>query len=77
MKTGKAVTLQANGKKIQLYGASQEAPLVLYHAVMGEGKALWEACQKCDCPPFTLAVINGVNWDDEMTPWPIPPISKG
>ncbi|MCC8075081.1 MAG: alpha/beta hydrolase [Clostridiales bacterium] len=77
MKAEKAVTLQVNGKKIQVYCASQAAPLVIYHAVMGEGKALWQACQKLDCPAFSLAVINGVSWDDDMTPWPIPPISKG
>ncbi|MCD8383032.1 MAG: alpha/beta hydrolase [Clostridiales bacterium] len=77
MKTGNTATLQANGKKIQIYCASQAAPLVIYHAVMGEGKILWQACQKRGCPAFSLAVINGVNWDDEMTPWPIPPISKG
>ncbi len=77
MKAEKAVTLQVNGKKIQVYCASQAAPLVIYHAVMGEGKALWQACQKLDCPAFSLAVINGVSWDDDMTPWAIPPISKG
>ncbi|MCC8182716.1 MAG: alpha/beta hydrolase [Clostridiales bacterium] len=77
MKAEKAVTLQANGKKIQVYRATQAAPLVIYHAVMGEGKALWQACQKPDCPAFSLAVINGVSWDDDMTPWAIPPISKG
>ncbi|MCD7821200.1 MAG: alpha/beta hydrolase [Clostridiales bacterium] len=76
MKAEKTAALQTGGKKIQIYCASQAAPLVIYHAVMGEGKALWQACQKLDCPAFSLAVVNGVNWDDEMTPWPIPPISK-
>lgn len=70
------VTLPINGKKIQLCCADQPAPLVIYHAVMGEGKALWQACQKLGCPSFSLAVVNGIDWNDEMTPWPIPPISK-
>ncbi len=69
-------TFQIQDKKIQLYCASQAAPLVIYHAVMGEGKAVWQSCRKLECPEFSLAVINGVKWDDEMTPWPIPPISK-
>lgn len=75
MKAEKAVTLQADGKKIQVYCASQPAPLVIYHAAMRERKALWQDCQKLDCPVFSLAVINGVSWDDDMTPWAIPPIS--
>ncbi|MCD8197360.1 MAG: alpha/beta hydrolase [Lachnospiraceae bacterium] len=77
MREEKAVKLCYGGKTIQLYRAPQAAPLVIYHAVMGEGKKLWQDCQKLGCPEFSLAVINGVDWDDEMTPWPIPPIAKG
>ncbi|MCD8018403.1 MAG: alpha/beta hydrolase [Clostridiales bacterium] len=77
MKTEKPITLQSNYKKIQLYCAPQTAPLVIYHAVRGEGSSLWKTCQKLNCPDFSLAVINDVDWNDEMSPWPIPPISKG
>lgn len=76
MRTENKTTLLLHGKTIQLFCAPQAAPLVVYHAVMGEGEKLWRTCQKNGCPPFSLAVINGINWDDEMTPWPIPPISK-
>lgn len=69
-------TLKLCEKKVELYSASQPSPLVIYHAVMGEGNALWQACKKINCPMFSLAVINGVKWDDDMTPWPIPAISK-
>lgn len=64
-------------KSIQIYPAAKEAPLVIYHAVRGEGKALFQDCQRACCTDFSLAVVNDVNWDDEMTPWPIPPISFG
>ncbi|MCC8163527.1 MAG: alpha/beta hydrolase [Lachnospiraceae bacterium] len=77
MKEEKEAKLCYGGKTIHLYRASQAAPLVIYHAVMGEGKKLWQDCQKSGCPEFSLAVINGVDWDDELTPWPIPPIAKG
>lgn len=77
MKTENKTTLRLHGKTIQLFAASQTAPLVVYHAVMSEGKKLWQVCQKNGCPPFSLAVINGINWNDDMTPWPIPAISKG
>lgn len=45
MKEEKAVKLCYGGKTIHLYRASQAAPLVIYHAVMGEGKKLWQDCQ--------------------------------
>lgn len=69
--------LEAAGKRIQLYMAEKaSAPLVVYHAVHGEGDSLHEACRKAGCPDFSLAVVNDIRWDDEMSPWAIPPVSK-
>lgn len=36
-----------------------------------------KALSNIDTPPFALIAISGLNWDDDMTPWPCPPISKG
>lgn len=76
MNAEKILSLQTGGKTVQIFCSHKSAPLVVYHAVRGEGKKLWNACEKAGCPDFSLAVINGVNWDDEMTPWPISPISE-
>jgi predicted alpha/beta superfamily hydrolase len=68
--------ITAAGKHVELFGVLQgAAPLVIYHAVHGEGNALWNACKDLSCPSFSLAVINDVRWNDEMSPWAIPPLS--
>ncbi len=54
MKEEKAVKLSCGDKTIQIYRAPQAAPLVIYHAVMGEGKKLWQDCQKIGCPVIPL-----------------------
>ena len=71
--------ITAAGKRIEIFGGMQsdrkiELPLVIYHAVHGEGSRVWEECRNIKCPPFLFAVINDVNWNKEMSPWEIPPI---
>lgn len=76
MKMDDAIIFKSNQKRIQLYPSSQGGPLVIYHAVHGEGEDLWKSCQQMNCPAFSLAIINDVDWNHEMSPWPIPPIAK-
>lgn len=52
-------------------------PIVYIHVVNGNGKEIWDACQKKGCKPFILVAIGNLNWDDDMSPWKIPPIYKG
>lgn len=67
--------VRIDGKIIELYAAEGAGcPLVVYHAVRGEGDVLWQACMDAGCPVFSLAVVNGVDWDSDMTPWPVPPV---
>ncbi len=76
MTTENTITLSFGAKTVQIYLALESAPLVIYHSVMGEGKKLFNECCRLNCPQFSFAVISGVDWNDEMAPWPIPPISK-
>ncbi len=67
-----------DGKKLLVRPARRaDAPLVLLHAFAEDGAELRAKCQQLGCPDFSLAVISGLNWDDELTPWPIPPIRLG
>lgn len=69
--------IQVAGKRVELFGSPKiGAPLVLYHAFEGEGAAIYEACEKLDCPSFTFASINGLDWEEEATPWAAGPIFK-
>ena len=64
-------------KKITLYGAENGgAPVVYLNTVMNEGERVFEACKALNCPLFVLAAVSGLDWDRDMSPWAIPPISK-
>ena len=65
------------GKKIKLYGEMRaDAPVIYLNTVHGEGAAVWDQCQRLGCPAFTLAAVSNIDWDHDMSPWPIPPIAK-
>ena len=74
-----AATIRAGKKEITVYRdseASASAPTVYLNAGDDEGAATWEACRSIGCPAFTLAVIAGLQWNHDLTPWPMPPIWK-
>lgn len=63
-------------KKITVFcSGTASVPVVYLNTVMNEGGAIWEACRKIGCPDFALAAISKLNWDHDMSPWTIPPIS--
>lgn len=65
------------GKKIRIYGKAQaDVPAVYLNTVHGEGKDVWQECQRVGCPEFTLVEISDIRWEHDMSPWPIPPIAK-
>ena len=67
----------AGGKKITLYGSENgNAPVVYLNTVMSEGENIFDACTSLGCPPFVLAAVSNLDWDADMSPWAIPPISK-
>jgi len=68
--------MRVGGKDVTVFPATgQDAPLVLLHTVRGEGPLVHDAVRELTDSPFSLAAIGDLNWDDDMTPWPIPPIS--
>lgn len=67
----------ASVAKVTIFGAEQNGvPAVYLPTVMHEGKQVWQACAEKGCPPFTLIELSDFNWNDCMSPWAIPPISK-
>ena len=68
---------EAGKKKITLYGAENSGvPVVYLNTVIDEGGRVYDACQSLNCPPFILAAISNLDWDCDMSPWAIPPISQ-
>ena len=65
------------GKSVQLFPSEREnAPLVLLHTVGTEGEGVYQTVRHRTDRDFSFAAIGNIDWDDEMSPWAIPPISK-
>lgn len=68
----------AGGKTIRVYGnVGTNVPIVYLNTVRGEGKAVWDQCRRMGCPAFSLVEISNLQWEHDMSPWPIPPVAKG
>ncbi len=71
-----AIELKVQDKTVSVYsGESKTGPVVYLNTVRGEGKSVWKACFEAGCPSFTLVAISGLDWDHDMSPWAIPPIT--
>lgn len=70
--------LKIEGRIVELFPATKPgAPLVVLNGESGEGSTVVEAVRDATGADFSLAAISGLSWDDDLTPWPIPPIMKG
>ncbi len=69
-------SLMIAGKEVKIFPAKNiNAPLVILHTVRGEGETVNQLARKGTATDFSLAAIGNLNWDDEMSPWAISPIS--
>ena len=70
--------MNIEGKAVELFPPlNPGAPLVLLNGEAGEGVAVSEAVKRLTKADFALAVVSGLRWEDDLTPWPIPPIRRG
>ena len=70
-------TLEIEGKKISHFGLEKaSSPLVILNTYGDEGQEVWNECQKLNCPPFCLAAIINLNWNNELSPWASPALYK-
>ncbi len=69
--------MEVEGKSIHIYGnKGEEVPLVLLNTFRGDGSSIFNALKDMTDKRFCLAVISDIAWNDEMTPWECPPLSK-
>lgn len=69
---------EIENKKITVYpGAVSDMP-VIYLNTFAEEEAdmVYQMLYAGNCQDFTLVVISGVEWNHDMVPWDIPPVSK-
>ncbi len=69
-------TLTIKKEKITIWHDNVfNVPIIYLHVYNGNGENIWRICKQLNCPTFILVTISNLNWDDDMSPWAIPPIS--
>lgn len=56
--------------KEEFLNNDKKLPIVIYNSYNNDGKDIWAECLKLNCPDFILVVIEVLNWNSDMTPWP-------
>ena len=68
----------AGEAQVQLYpGKTREAPLICLLGDGQRGAAVYAALQTSPGPDFTLAVVSGMDWNRDLSPWPAPSAFPG
>ena len=66
--------MNISGKTVALFPSlNPGAPLVVLNGEAGEGAAVCAAVRGMTHVDFTLALVSGLCWADDLTPWPSPP----
>ncbi|MBR6407401.1 MAG: MmcQ/YjbR family DNA-binding protein [Clostridia bacterium] len=69
--------INIKGRTINIFKAETiESPLVILNDYIRSGGEIYNKCKEVGCPDFTLAEISGLNWYDDMTPWPVSPVGE-
>ncbi len=69
--------LVLDNKKVEVYpSAVSGRPVVYLNTFAEEGSHVYKELHDAGCPDFTLVAISGLEWNHDMAPWDIPPISK-
>ena len=64
-------------KRVDIFPCTEPDRPVIYLNTYGrEGKQVLQHLQEAGCPAFTLVAVSHLNWDHDMAPWDIPPISE-
>lgn len=70
--------LNIEGKTAELFPSlNPGAPLVVLNGETGESAKVVEAVRDKTNADFALIAVSNLRWEDDLTPWPIPPIAKG
>ncbi len=66
------------GKKVSIFKTGiAGSPLIILNAVEDDGELIWREAYSISGCPFSLAVISGLDWNKELSPWPSPAAFRG
>lgn len=56
--------------------AAAGRPVIYLNTFAEEGRRVYARLHEQGCPDYTLVAISGLEWNHDMAPWEIPPLSK-
>lgn len=72
------IRFTAGDKTITVYpGDAPDKPVVYLNTFEEEGERVYRELQADSCPDFTLVTITGIEWNQDLVPWDIPPVFAG
>lgn len=64
-------------KRVDVFAsAAPNRPVIYLNTYGHEGKQVSQCLQETCCPDFSLVAVSNLEWDHDMAPWDIPPISE-
>lgn len=74
---GEKVTLRATEPPASTTDAWTRVPVVYLHVFEGDGADVWQRLRKGGEQPMALIAVAPKSWDNDLTPWPNPPVFRG
>ena len=74
---GEKVTLRATEPPASTADAWARVPVVYLHVFEGDGADVWQRLRKGGEQPMALVAVAPKSWDNDLTPWPAPPVFRG
>lgn len=74
---GEKVTLRATEPPASTTDAWTRVPVVYLHVFEGNGAGVWQRLRKGSEQPMALVAVAPKSWDNDLTPWPAPPVFRG
>ena len=74
---GEMVTLRATEPAVGANGTSVRVPVVYLHVFEGDGADVWRRLREGGEQHMALVAVAPHSWDNDLTPWPCPPVFRG
>ena len=56
--------------------AGPDRPVIYLNTFGQEGEQVFQKLQTLGCPDFTLVTVSDLEWNHDMSPWDLPPLSE-
>lgn len=68
-----------SGHEVRVFGnisSTTSLPVVYMHTIADEGSDIWQRCLEMALPAFVLVEVAVPQWNDDLSPWPGPALTK-